>query len=189
MDKPATSRTDRQHRLAAPWHGVPGRARRPRATQRQGTRPERRSTREPSFINEHPASSMSLRSHSIQNAQRQTALLQPSSRAAVDERRRTDPRAIQREQPRPTGHADSQRSPLQVTERFGAQPAAGTPRSRIDPAVDHSVLAVSMGDGGTVGCRTPRGATRRLHHTTNDGRDASCHVRRERLRVAECRCG
>ena len=107
-------------------HGVPGRARRPRATQREGTRPERRSTREPSFINEHPASSMSLRSHSIQNAQRQTALLQPSSRAAVDERRRTDPRAIQREQPRPTGRADSQRSPLQASQSASAlnQPPA-----------------------------------------------------------------
>ena len=88
----------------------PAVARRPRATQRERTRPERRSTREPSFINEHSASSMSLRSHSIQNAQRQTALLQPSSRAAVDERRRALPirarsSASSLVQPDPTANA------------------------------------------------------------------------------------
>ena len=144
---------------------------RQRATQRERMRPERRSTREPSFINEYPASTMSLRSHSIQNAQRQTALLQPSSRAAVDERRvpiRARSSASSLVQPdAPTANAHHCKS-------HSASALNQPPVHRAAKSTELSPQrgpAASMGDGGTVGCRTPRGA----HAvTTNDGRDASC---------------
>eukprot|EP00966_Prymnesium_polylepis_P005096 117552-Prymnesium_polylepis.1 len=91
----------RQHRddeswrcrlLAAPWRARPARAdRADRARHSASARPN-------GEAREHPASSVSLRSRSNLQTQRQTAQLQPSSRAAVVGGRRVDQHAIQREQ-------------------------------------------------------------------------------------------
>eukprot|EP00966_Prymnesium_polylepis_P274325 6337593-Prymnesium_polylepis.1 len=64
--------------IAAPWRARPWRADCARCAAGERTRPERRSTRAPSIFNE-----LEIAQHPS-NAQRQTALLQPSSRVAVD---------------------------------------------------------------------------------------------------------
>eukprot|EP00966_Prymnesium_polylepis_P032169 748596-Prymnesium_polylepis.1 len=85
---------------------------------------------------------MCLRDHTApSSAQRQTALLLPSSRAADVVPRRADQHAIQREQPRSLGRAVSERSLLKLHCDSAAQTSAGKSRCRVASAVDRSVPA------------------------------------------------
>ena len=128
--------------MAAPWRDRPARA--DRARRSASARSRNGEARE------HPATSTQ---HEIATFKR-SAKRHSSSRPAVPpssdgvesiSTRSSASRYVQSDAP------TANRTPMQDVLRYGAQPAAGTPRSQVDPAVDRSVPAASMGVGGAVG--------------------------------------
>ena len=183
MDKPATSRTDRQQRLAAPWRARPWRADRARRSA---------SARGPNGgARENPASSTSTLSifNELEIAQHPKRTAPNGSAPAVQpcRRRRTAPCRSARD---PARAASSNRT-RQPTLTIASHIALRRSTSRRHTAQPNRPSCRPQRPGRVHGRRrdrrlptSARGTPRGAHAvTTNDGRDASCHVRRETLRV------
>ena len=184
MDKPATSRTDRQQRLAAPW-----RAGRGAQTARDAARAHAARTEE------HARTQLHQRALSIFNeleiAQHPKRTAPNGSAPAVQpcRRRRTAPCRSARD---PARAASSNRT-RQPTLTIASHIALRRSTSRRHTAQPNRPSCRPQRPGRVHGRRrdrrlptSARGTPRGAHAvTTNDGRDASCHVRRETLRVAQ----
>ena len=152
MDKPATSRTDRQQRLAAPWRARPWRADRARRSA---------SARGPNGgARENPASSTSTLSifNELEIAQHPKRTAPNGSAPAVQpcRRRRTAPCRSARDPARAASSNRTRQPTLTIASHIALRRSTSrrhTAQPNRPSTVDHSVPAASMGDRVVEGSR------------------------------------